>query len=357
MMKILNDIREMYDDATQRVSKLVGQRVCMRACMMGPRAVGKTTILTSIFHNTSESISQTKLKFVPDNDTLARMSKCKRELEQIFEKRIAIEDRPSAGIESTPHIHVFHYEFGLKGKKTSVDLDIKDFPGEFVNGGLHSGEVDKFIRESNAIFIAIDTPHLMENDGMYNDAKNKCKLICDYFDNNITDTDEKLILLVPLKCEKYYFEGHINEVNQKVKDAYAPLLSKIRNFSCVACAITPILTIGGVEFDSFMKDSEGRILEDPTGLPEAAFYKFRGDDAELKPMFCVQPLYYILSYITNAYEKNKSDGNTIKQIFNGLFNLFSSDIDLYQAMKDVSRFMIRDNNGYEIIQGAELFNQ
>ena len=37
---------------------VAGQHATMRACMMGPRAVGKTTILTAIFHNTSESIDE-----------------------------------------------------------------------------------------------------------------------------------------------------------------------------------------------------------------------------------------------------------------------------------------------------------
>ena len=53
---------------------VTGQHATMRACMMGPRAVGKTTILTAIFHNTSESIAQTQLKFVPNANTLALMN-------------------------------------------------------------------------------------------------------------------------------------------------------------------------------------------------------------------------------------------------------------------------------------------
>ena len=77
---------------------VTGQHATMRACMMGPRAVGKTTILTAIFHNTSESIAQTQLKFVPNADTLALMNVCSNQLNEIFEKKKSIEDRPIAGI-------------------------------------------------------------------------------------------------------------------------------------------------------------------------------------------------------------------------------------------------------------------
>lgn len=335
---------------------VTGQHATMRACMMGPRAVGKTTILTAIFHNTSESIAQTQLKFVPNADTLALMNVCSNQLNEIFEKKKSIEDRPIAGIAASDKVNKFHYEFGLKGKKTAIDLEIKDFPGEYVTNGLHKEEVDTFISESNAILLAIDTPHLMECGGEYNEAKNHCELIANYFKSNINIEDEKLILLVPLKCEKYYFEKRMNEVNDAVKNAYQNLLTAISGFEMIACAITPILTIGGVEFDKFSTDSYGMVAKNENGLPQAAYYKFYSKNPNLKPMFCVQPLYYILSYITNQYENNKKKGNVFKRFVSSLFDLFSSDKELFKAMKECGEYKLKDEKGYEIIQGEELLN-
>lgn len=37
----------------------------------------------------------------------------------------------------------------------------------------------------------------MEENGMFNDAKNMSKVICNYFKDNVDVDDEKLILLVP----------------------------------------------------------------------------------------------------------------------------------------------------------------
>jgi hypothetical protein len=281
------------------------------------------------------------------------MTNCKRQLEQIFEQKKSVEDRPNAGIEATAQVNVFNYAFGLKGKRTSVDLDIKDFPGEYVDGGLHAGEVDSFIAESHAVVIAIDTPHLMENGGRFNEAKNKCSIICDYFKNNLKSDDEKLILLVPLKCEKYYYEKRMDEVNVAIKRAYSDLLEQISSIDSITCAITPILTIGGVEFDTFEKDNDQNVLETPGGLPERAFYKFYKANPTLHPMYCVQPLYYILSYVTHVYDDNKQKGNPFKTFCSGLFDYFSSDIDLYKEMRNVTRFMLRSGNGFEIIQGED----
>ena len=332
----------------------IGQHANMKACMMGARAVGKTTILTAIFHNTSQSIAQTPLKFVPDSDTLYRMNLCSSQLTEIFEKKVSIEDCPAAGISASDKVHVFHYEFGLKGKRTAIDLDIKDFPGEYISGDLHTDEVDSFIAESNAVLLAIDTPHLMELDGKYNEEKNKCELITRYFEKNINADDEKLILLVPLKCEKYYYEKRMDKVNAAVKKAYSSLLDVIDKCDTVACAITPILTIGGVEFDNFSTDENGTVIENTNRLPSSVRYKFYSNNPTLKPMFCVQPLYYILSYITNQYEDNKQKGNMFKRFVSTLFDLFSSDRELFEAMKNLGQYKLKKGNGYEIIRGEEM---
>lgn len=353
---MIDKLKNLFNNAKVTTSTMVGQRATMKACMMGPRAVGKTTILTSIFHNTSESIAQTNLKFVSDADTLARMNTCRNEINSIFENGKSVIDRPSAGISSTSSVNIFHYEFGLKGKATAIDLEIKDFPGEFINGGLHTDDVDQFIAESNAILIAIDTPHLMEENSSFNDTKNMSSVICEYFKNNISIEDEKLILFVPLKCEKYYYEHRMDEVNSKIKEVYAELITFLQNMEQVASAITPILTIGGIEFDDFSRNSNGDIITSPNGLPDQTFYKFYKANPRLKPMYCVQPLYYILSYVTAQYADNQSKGNVFKRFVSNLFNLFSSDVDLYNEMKSLGKFKLTDKQGYEILTGADLIN-
>ena len=86
----------------------------------------------------------------------------------------------------------------------------------------------------------------------------------------------------------------------------------------------------------------------------AAYYKFYANNPTLKPMFCVQPLYYILSYITNQYEDNKQKGNVFKRFVSTLFNLFSSDGKLFEAMKELGQYKLKSGKGYEIIQGEEM---
>lgn len=356
LSNMIDKLKNIFQRTKKSTGNFVGQRATMKACMMGPRAVGKTTIMTSIFHNTSESIAQTNLKFVADADTLARMNTCRNEINSIFEEGKSVVDRPSAGISSTSSVNVFHYEFGLKGKATAVDLEIKDFPGEFINGGLHTEEVDQFIAESNAILIAIDTPHLMEESSFFNEAKNMSGVISEYFKKNVNVEDEKLILFVPLKCEKYYYEHRMAEVNLKIKEVYKELIIFLQDKEQIVSAITPILTIGGIEFDNFSRNEKGCVVTNPNGLPDETYYKFYKVNPKLKPMYCVQPLYYILSYVTAQYADNQNKGNVFKRFVSNLFNLFSSDVDLYAEMKKLGKFKLTDRQGYEILTGAELID-
>lgn len=55
---MLEKLKILYTDAVKRTAQLTGQRATKRTCMMGSRAVGKTTILTAIFHNTTKAFSR-----------------------------------------------------------------------------------------------------------------------------------------------------------------------------------------------------------------------------------------------------------------------------------------------------------
>lgn len=336
-----------------KITRTAGQRAYIRACMMGPRSVGKTTVLTSVFFDSSKSFAHTNLKFVADSDTQDLMTTRHIELLHIFDEHLDVEDRPDAGISATSQVHVFNYEFGLKGKKTSIDLEIKDFPGEFVDNSLHRNEVCQFINDSNAILIAIDTPHLMEQGGKYNEAKNQVRTITNFLIQELEGlSGNKLILFVPLKCETYFYQKRMDEVSTAVEKAYHLLIDKIQGIYAdkITCAITPILTIGGVEFDRFDETSIT-----PAGYPLVAYYKFYAKNPAFSPMFCVQPLYYLLSYVTKQYEVNKTKGGFFRRMFFSLFDLFSSDIDLLRELKAMNKYRLEDKNGYKILNGKNEF--
>lgn len=325
----------------------------MKICMMGPRAVGKTTILTAIFNDTQESIgATTKMHLTAEAATSAELTDRKRYLDSIFTNRQNITDRPEAGIAASSTVTTFDFHFGLKGKEPRINLEIKDFPGEYVVSDPDA--VMRFIRESVGVFIAIDTPHLMEENGRFNEIKNKPSAITNFFKTTLPKLEgEKLVLLVPLKCERYFNERRMDEVAAKVKESYAELIEQLRKSQRVACAITPILTLGDVEFDSMERDNGGEIAINEFGTPRQVNYRFVGEKAKYNPAFCVQPLYYLLSFIAAQYKRNRSNLDLMTRLIGSIFDTDEELLDEILVMEKNRRTGLP---GYDVVCGSDLFS-
>lgn len=343
---------DVFDKLKESIKQRAIPRIPMKVCMMGPRAVGKTTILTAVFNDTQENLGlSTNLLLKAEGDTLVELTKRKHQLNSVFADRIQITDKPSAGLAATSTVNTFDFVFGLKGKEPRIDLEIKDFPGEYVLD--RPKEVKNFIDESSAVFVAIDTPHLMEEEGEYCEVKNRNSIITKFFKTQRLSS-EKLVLLVPLKCERYFFENRMNEVLCRVETVYADLISDFEKSGLVACAVTPILTLGDVEFDK-MKTERGRVALNINGCPEEVIYRFRGETPKYNPAFCVQPLYYMLSFLAAQYGREKKNRSFIDKLFASIYDLFDSDQALFDEILRMEKNRKTDLPGYKVECGAELF--
>ena len=331
-----------------------GSRMTMNVCMMGPRAVGKTTVLTAIFSETQNTVASTRIAMHPLGDTRIDLIEKQQMLAHIFASRTVIEDRPEAGIEASGDVHVFDFTLGLIGKEPKIDLHIKDFPGEYVKS--RPDEVISFIEESNAVFIAVDTPHLMEEGGKYCEAKNRTGDITSFFRKCISRVDsDKLVLIIPLKCEKYFFTGQMDAVLRRIEAAYSDLISLFKDSGKIACAVAPILTLGGVEFDRF-RSTGGVVDVNPDGCPSDVVYRFRDADASYSPAFCVQPLYYLLSFTAELYKRNKETKSFFNRMISKLFDLFDNDPELFEEIIKIERYRGIDIPGYKVECGEDKFH-
>lgn len=331
-------------------------RPVMEVCMMGPRAVGKTTILTSVFNETKTSIAQTKLKLVDRGDTGEQLDDRYKQLMSVFENREDI-STVGAGINATNFESKFQFSFGIVGKDPKIDLNIADFPGEYIVN--NSGKVKDFIKKSNAVFIAIDTPHLIENNGEYNQIKNKISEITNFFKETIGEIEtEKLVLLIPLKCEKYAHSGRMEEVLGNVEKSYKDLIDIFKSNPKICCAVTPIHTLGDVEFDKFSYSADGNVLLDVDGTPKNLVYKYTNDKPQYEPLFCSQPLYSVLSFLAAQYTRIKNSDGFFKKIQYWFVSLFDSDEELFNEVLQMERNRIADNPklGYKVLCGGNLFH-
>lgn len=318
----------------------------LKITMMGPRGSGKTTILASIFSNAIEDFAPTKLFLRGKVNTpgAAILIQRKAELSDIFSKKGDI-----AGVAATNKETIFNFELGIKGGEPVVNIDIKDFPGEYLNSKKE--DVRQYIEESDIILLAIDTAYLMDGDASLNEEMNKVELVTRFFNDNSGLVKNKLVLLVPLKCEKYFIEQQIEDVTNMVETKYKELIGFFKKNN-IACAVTPIQTLGDVVFDKFVNNERG------VGVSKIAKYRFENDNPSYRPMFCVQPLYYLLTYVAdyNEWLKKQSSGSLIERLKKKILNIIMSDEDFNQEVKNLRRYMLTNSNGYEIITGNSIWD-
>lgn len=307
---------------------VVGERMTekpmMKLTMLGARGVGKTSVLTSMYNNMNTAINDTRLHIVADQGTSMILGEKTKALKKMFFSNNDISDTVHAGIAGDSAVSIFNFDFGMNTENINMGLEIRDYPGEYVK--KQPDVVKQYIAESNAIIVAIDTPHLMECDGRYNEGKNYTSLITSFFKQTLNaESDEKLIMLVPLKCERYYHEGRINEVTEKVRDTYRDLIRFIKDkdnkngmFGKFACVITPIQTVGEIVFDGFELLPNGEVDEliiDELPVPRKVNYKYLKGGAVYAPTYCEQPLYYVLSFVGKQYMRMREAKNSTGLIF------------------------------------------
>lgn len=331
----------------------------MKICMMGPKAVGKTTVLTAVFNETQNSISGTSLNLTAKGDTNAELIDRLHMLHAVFLKKKEIADNNSAisnaGITASSHESKFDFGFGRIGKDPIIDLTIKDFPGEMIVN--NKTDVIEFIKDSECIFIAIDTPHLMENNGVYNSVKNKPEQIIQLFENAVQFLNsEKLVIFIPLKCEKYFHEQRMEEVLVKVEETYATLIKLFESTHQICCCVSPILTLGDVEFDDFSYEN-GNVKLAPDGCPSNVRYKYV-NQGKYSPFFCSQPLYSLLLFVAAQYKRNKDKKGIIDTFKGWIWDIFHKDETLIDDILKMNRNRISDDTklGYKVLCGGNLFS-
>lgn len=356
--------------------------------MFGGRRCGKTSIIAAMkrcFSNVL-GVNSDLVISIHDPDTMESIDKKNREIRGYFNnKRVGITMDASSG--ATFEIMDYELSVFLKSKKNSmIGLNMCDYPGEWF---IRRGENDNVYAErqktlsdkmknSDIIMVAIDTPYLMEHaegplpkhTGVFNEGRNYCGILSDMVKNyfeNYTDFP-KLIMFVPLKCEKYYNNGQMDLVKDRIHVAYKEMFDFVggENSSKYEIVIAPILTLGKetVEFSRFEREKGKLKIDDITGIPTRGRYIFVNQNASYEPIFCEQPLLYSLAYMLKMYEKQKKWENNqeyflerwIRSLKEKYGNLASLE-DFESQSKVIGSMLKTNGDGYEVSQDPLRFGK
>lgn len=324
--------------------KLVGEEMTekpiMKVCMLGARGVGKTSVLTSMYSNLNHVVNATNIHLTPESGTGSVLDRKLKDLKSMFSNHSV--GGAAGGIAGDNTESIFEFNLGMNSENVNMGLELRDYPGEYVVD--YPEKVKEYIYESNAIIIAIDTPYLMEEDGRYNGQKNRVGDIISFFRNAIkSDCDDKLVIFVPLKCEKYYHEGRIEEVTNKVKAEYSEIIDFLRDRGNIrglegkfACVITPILTVGEIIFDRF-EEIDGQMVSK---------YKYLKPGAKFSPRYCEQPLLYLLAFVCKQYLNMKKQKES-KGILTRLRKFFALNPQANNMLIEIQRLSVHKNENVE----------
>ena len=166
---------------------------------LGPSGAGKTTMLACMYRKFEEILSGS---IIADTGTF-------NTLQASYEKLQAEADSKDfefgIGIENTENLR--EYAFTIKGKNANVPVRFFDFPGGWIDAAKSQPEnynrVIDIIKRSHVIIVAVSTPYLMEAAERYKKEAHVDDIKQVIKQSFMESEGSKLILIVPIKCEKY----------------------------------------------------------------------------------------------------------------------------------------------------------
>ena len=315
----------------------------LKVMMLGGRRAGKTSTLAAMQGCFDKVFRDTVLNIIPEGGTTLeaiekKQAEIKRYVDGAEQNLMFVPDHNPS---SEDQIYRFLLKMQSQKKHDAIHLEFYDYPGEYLIGNHPEyDKIEKHIEDSDVLMIILDTPYLMEEDGIYNVTRNRCDRITSAIKTNfvLQSSVPKMVLFVPIKCEKYYDENRIDEVFSKVESCYEDLIFYLRGHC--EMAVTPIFTLGTAVFAGFDYDeSSGETIMskelDGEILPSKPLYRFSPKAKEAakrqglaksytaEPKYCEQPavytIYYALTFASNVAKimemKRKQDKKGLKKLF------------------------------------------
>ncbi|MGK7875039.1 MAG: hypothetical protein AB4426_17600 [Xenococcaceae cyanobacterium] len=315
----------------------------LKITMLGPRGVGKTSLLTAMYEQFESNIGRTNLQLAPDLESSALLQERLAEL-----KNLPDSFETKGWMESTEGYKSFLFELGRKGAIPSLKLHFQDYPGEYLSSKSSREDkerIESFVRDSAAVIIAIDTPALMEKNGQWHDATNRPQQITNLFQRVYQELDSpRLVIFAPVRCEKYLqCEDTVSELLRQIETEYAKLLDLFSSealFSKVAVVVTPVQTVGTVVFSRI----------EMNGTEPLFIFRKISHDAQYSPKDSEQPLRYLLRFLLRLHLDKRH-----WKFFNFLRNWLGLDNHLTEAVLEFAKGC-KTTGGFALLQGETWLN-
>lgn len=275
----------------------------IKFCFVGPRGVGKTSLLASMYQQIKEK--QISNVFIDidtplGSETNVVLANSHADMEEMIDdtEKGGVVDL-SIGLKGSQE----NKEFEFTGDYTVEDTDFistskykrfrfhfrfVDMPGGwYENEGIeHKEDVKAHLLSSQVSFLAVDTPSLMKG-GATMLRKNKVSAISGWYNSFASDlgAEKHTVIIVLSRCEAFW--GQQEEMLQAVQQHYGAMINRLKE-NGVAVYVTWVKTLGGIEFSHFDKvvDADGNRMSEPRFIRTGDY----------SPENCATPMQLALKY-------------------------------------------------------------
>lgn len=245
--------------------------MALKVMMMGGRRCGKTSALASLFEQATNGpvrnyftvADKTQLE-TKDMEVQDSLSNKTLELKHLLQVNQANSNIFLVDNNPTNYFWTYNLHLQIPGTHREMDIEFRDCAGEvFEPSSRFAQETAQYINESDVFVIVIDTPYLMGP--IENDTQNICPDSINLGTNRVADiqnfltnindndgTDAKMVVFVPLKCEKWAKQpGGLERVKQRVKEVYSTHIQNLSAYQKMNISIIPMQTSGNILFVEF----------------------------------------------------------------------------------------------------------
>ena len=317
----------------------------MQFAILGPSGAGKTTLLACMSAEFEEEL--------PGAIFPAEAATFKT-LNMAYNVLMRAANDPSKrefenGISSTEDIRDFLFK--IKGRRAELPVRFYDFPGGWMSpSSPRSDNIIDIVINSAVIIVAINTPFLMEFDGKYSEQGCSAEGIEWIIEEalNRDSNKDRLILFVPIKCEKYMeTPEELDRMQKNIRRAFAKTLAlsfETLYRDKLAMALVPVQTVGNAKFRRF-KISEDDFVEGEVYRKDAG--------RRFSPLNVEQPIRYMMSFLLAQFAENKKKRSLWQRFWSALF----MEGDLKEIATYIRKGIKTDRDpeaGIEIFSGREL---
>lgn len=271
--------------------------------VLGNRGAGKTSLLATTLYNMNELLQSNGIVFEPaDEETNERLRNSISEIENMFTSKGNVE--VGEGIAGTDGFIEYNFRLAFTDASWNTascfNVRFHDYAGSILANGDKDRQYEilkEWFLKSQIIYILIDTPYLMEGTRKTIVEYSAKDEILALFQRAGMDSADKMIAVVPTKCEYYLRNARTADITDHIRTEFKELLSYLGQMNKAGgrekykLYITPVQTVGGLEFCK-MENREGR---------QVASFRRTKPDSRFKPVNTDLLLLFCMDYLFGCF--------------------------------------------------------